>query len=180
MKKIFRKIHIYASIFFLPMALLFSITGILYICGINQDYKIQKQQFEIIQKGEVENIGDFTLNFLKENNLALPSKTEVKFNKKMGGYTMGSTGYFITIVQKPNLITITTNKRSFIGNAIMLHKAKVAQPFVIFSIIFGIALLLFYFSGFIMTSWCKQHRKEGIIFLILGIATTSIIAIISL
>ncbi|WP_104696890.1 MULTISPECIES: PepSY-associated TM helix domain-containing protein [unclassified Helicobacter] len=176
-KSLFRKIHIYASVFFLPMAIIFSLTGVLYIFGIDQNYKLEQKKYEIIQKEPVENLQKFVLDFLVENNIPLPSNTELKNGKR--GMSMGSTKYFISIEQKPNQITIQTNKRSFYGNLMMLHKAKVGKAFQIFSIIFGIALLVFYFSGFIITSWCKQHRKESVIFLILGILVTSILGYIS-
>lgn len=179
-KKTFRKIHIYASVFFLPMALLFSITGILYICGIQQDFQLKKQEFHVIHNNHIADKEAFVLSFLQENNIPLPTQTSLKYNKKLGNYTMGSTKYFITFSQQPNHITITTNTRSFIGNLIMLHKAKVKEPFIIFSIIFSIALLLFYFSGFIMTSWAKQNRKASIITFLSGLIITSILAIISL
>lgn len=177
-KSLFRKIHIYASVFFLPMALLFSLTGVLYICGINQDYNLKQQQYEIIQKEPVEDLQKFIINFLAENKIPLPSNTDIKKGKR--GTMMGSAKYFINIEQKKNQIIIQTNKRSFYGNLMMLHKSKVGKAFQIFSIIFGIALLIFYFSGFIITSWCKQHRKESFIFLILGVLITSILGYISL
>lgn len=37
MTKQFRNIHIYLSLFFLPLALMYALSGILYIAGINQD-----------------------------------------------------------------------------------------------------------------------------------------------
>lgn len=177
-KSLFRKIHIYASVFFLPMALLFSLTGVLYICGINQDYNLEQKKYEIFQKEPIEDLQEFVLNFLKENQIPLPSNTNLQKGKR--GIMMGSAKYSITIEQKQNQVIIQTNKRSFYGNLMMLHKSKVGKAFQIFSIIFGIALLVFYFSGFIITSWCKQHRKESFIFLILGVLITSILGYISL
>lgn len=35
--KLFRQIHIYVSLFFLPCAVLFALTGIAYILGADQD-----------------------------------------------------------------------------------------------------------------------------------------------
>ncbi|STP13089.1 integral membrane protein [Helicobacter mustelae] len=183
MKKIrhfFRKFHIYASIFFLPMALLYTITGILYISGIRQDHNLEQQKFSIFAKDPIQDLRSFTLDFLKENHLAIPSDTALKKDSRGKGFVMGSAGYFITIEKKEKSINITTNKRSFIGNSIMLHKAKVAKPFVIFSIVFSAMLLLFYFSAFVMTSWCSQNRKASLLFFLLGLLTAITTALVSL
>ena len=47
MTKQFRNIHIYLSLFFLPIALMYAITGILYISGFNQDSGASKQTYKI-------------------------------------------------------------------------------------------------------------------------------------
>lgn len=40
--KFFRQFHIYLSLFFLPCAFIFALTGIAYIFGINQDIGLEK------------------------------------------------------------------------------------------------------------------------------------------
>ena len=177
--KIFKQIHIYTSIFFLPMALLFAITGAFYILGYNQDHGMQKERYEILHNKPIENLKDFILNFLKENQLPLPKDTSITENSKYG-VIMGSPKYFISIEQKPKKLVLQTNTRSFYGNLVMLHKGKVGVLFQAFNIIFAAALFLFYFSGLVMTSWCKKIRKGVIISLILGISITTTLAYISL
>ncbi|MCH5337030.1 MAG: hypothetical protein J1D99_06430, partial [Campylobacter sp.] len=65
--KLFRQIHIYLSLFFLPCAFIFALTGIVYIFGINQDVGLKEQSYileEKIEKGkEIESL----LSFLKQN-----------------------------------------------------------------------------------------------------------------
>lgn len=42
--KFFRQFHIYLSLFFLPVALLYSVSGLAYIFGANQDFMATKKQ----------------------------------------------------------------------------------------------------------------------------------------
>ncbi len=170
--------HIYLSVFFLPMALIFVITGIFYLFGFKQDYGMQTQRFEILQKQPILNLEAFVLDFLKQNHLELPKNTQLQPDKDK--FKMGSPKYFISVWQDQDRVQIQTNRRSFYGNLVMLHKGKVGKAFQAFSMIFGVALFVFYFSGFIMTSWCKQHRKSTFFSLLLGLFVTSLIAYISL
>ena len=176
---IFKQIHIYASMFFLPMALLFAITGPFYILGYNQDYGMQKERYEILHNKPIENLEGFIVEFLKEKELRLPKDTTITQNSKYGTI-MGSAKYFISIEQMPKKLILQTNTRSFYGNLVMLHKGKAGALFQAFNIIFALALFLFYFSGLVMTSWCKQIRKGVAISLILGISITLTLAYISL
>lgn len=52
MTKQFRNIHIYLSLFFLPLALMYALSGILYIAGINQDFGATKQTYTLVQNIE--------------------------------------------------------------------------------------------------------------------------------
>lgn len=56
MIKLSRNLHIYLSLFFLPMALLYALTGIFFICGIDADFNASYQHYKLeninIKKGK--------------------------------------------------------------------------------------------------------------------------------
>ena len=179
--KFFRQFHIYLSLFFLPCAFIFALTGIAYIFGINQDIGLEKQIYtlnERIEKGqEIEKL----LDFLKDNNIKIPSNTQT-IKSKDKGITIGSTHYSVSIAENgENQYQITTKTRSFLGDLIMLHKDKGAWYFSVLSVGFGVSLFLLYISGLMMTLFAsKKDRKNQILVLIAGILITFILAYISL
>lgn len=173
-KKIFRDFHIYLSLFFLPVALLYVISGVAYICGFNQDVDMKKEIFKLdvnYKKGDEK---EFILNFLKEHNLKIPKNTKVVFDKKLKAYRMGISNY--TVLLKEN--ELITRKRSILGNLIMLHKNKCAWYFNILAFGFSITLAMLYISGLII-SLTKKNKIKQIFTIILGFIVTFVICYIS-
>ena len=160
MTKQFRNIHIYLSLFFLPVALMYALTGVLYISGFNQDSGATKKTYilnaEIAKGGEVEAM----LNYLQSNNIPLPSRTEPTLNKR-GALSVGGAHYSASIAKSgENQWTITTLERSFIGDLIMLHKAKAKWYFDVLAIGFGITMVLLYLSGLMITLFNSKKNRN--------------------
>ncbi len=81
--KLFRQVHIYLSLFFLPCALLFALTGIVYIFGINQDVGLKVEQYQLSKVIESGKEREALIEFLKTNGLKVPSNTNIiKSNTK--------------------------------------------------------------------------------------------------
>ncbi|MBK2000341.1 MULTISPECIES: hypothetical protein [Campylobacter] len=179
--KIFRQIHIYLSLFFLPCALIFAISGIAYILGFNQNVGLKVQTYKLnqyIQKGKER---EALIEYLIENKLKLPSNIE-PIKSKNKGITIGTVHYSANIAPiNENEYLITLNTRSLLGDMIMLHKDKGLWYFSILSIGFGVTLFLLYISGLIITFFAnKKDRKRQLFVLSLGFLITFILAYMSL
>ncbi|MBZ7942739.1 hypothetical protein [Campylobacter molothri] len=179
--KIFRQIHIYFSLFFLPCALIFAISGIAYILGFNQNVGLKVQTYKLnqyIQKGKER---EALIEYLIENKLKLPSNIE-PIKSKNKGITIGTVHYSANIAPiNENEYLITLNTRSLLGDMIMLHKDKGLWYFSILSIGFGVTLFLLYISGLIITFFAnKKDRKRQLFVLSLGFLITFILAYMSL
>ncbi|MBZ7958650.1 hypothetical protein [Campylobacter molothri] len=179
--KIFRQIHIYLSLFFLPCALIFAISGITYILGFNQNIGLKVQTYKLnqyIQKGKER---EALIEYLIENKLKLPSNIE-PIKSKNKGITIGTVHYSANIAPiNENEYLITLNTRSLLGDMIMLHKDKGLWYFSILSIGFGVTLFLLYISGLIITFFAnKKDRKRQLFVLSLGFLITFILAYMSL
>ena len=179
--KLFRQAHIYVSLFFLPCALLFAITGIAYIFGLNQDAGLKQEKFVLsknIQKGEEQSV---LLEFLKENKLKIPSNTELKINKRDGSFEMGGTHYSVSLKNKGDIYEVSLKTRSFLGDMIMLHKDKAGWYFSVLSVGFGLCLLMLYFSGLMITLFAsKKDRNKQYFVLGTGFLITILLAYLSL
>lgn len=180
MTKFCRNFHIYLSLFFLPVALMYALTGVLYIAGVNQDWGATKQTYLInqnIPNGEEKTI---VWEYLKSNQIALPSEKVSK--NKQGNLTFGGTHYSVSLSKKgEESYELTTLKRSFIGDMIMLHKAKALWYFNILAIGFGITMGLLYLSGLIITLFnSKKNRNIQYFTIFLGFLASLVLGILSL
>ncbi len=179
--KFFRQIHIYTSLFFLPLAFLYAITGFAYLAGLdgNSGAKIQSYKIQaVIQKGAE---AEFLINFLQQNNLKFPSSLEPKSNKKGNGIELGSINYTATIIKlDENNYEIITKTRSLLGSMILLHKDKGMWYFSVLGLAFALAMIILYFSGILITLIAiKKDRKKQVATLILGFIVTFIVAYFS-
>ncbi|MBF7045987.1 hypothetical protein IY974_05360 [Campylobacter volucris] len=180
--KIFRQIHIYISLFFLPLAFLYAITGFSFLAGIDGDVGSKIQEYKVqavIQKGAE---AEFLIDFLKQNNLALPSSLEPKFNKKNHNIIeIGKLHYSVSIEKiNENEYKISTKTRSLLGDMILLHKDKGMWYFSILGLAFALAMIILYFSGLLITLVAiRKDRGKQITVLILGFIVTLTIAYFS-
>lgn len=177
--KLFRQIHIYISLFFLPLALLYALTGMAYILGFDQDSGLKENTYNVnfeIQEGKEK---ELVTNFLKENNIKLP-KDEI-MEAKDGDFVLGSAAYSVELHQNEGKFVLITKERSFLGNMIMLHKNKVAWYFSVLGIAFGLTLLVLYLSGIMITLVAiKKDRRNQILTILVGFIVTSVVAYLSL
>ncbi|TKX31666.1 hypothetical protein [Campylobacter aviculae] len=179
--KLFRQIHIYVSLFFLPCALIFATTGIAYIFGFNQDTGLKVQNYKLVRHIEEGKEREALIEYLIENNLKLPSNTNI-IKSKNKGIAIGGIHYSANIAPiNENEYLITLKTRSLLGDMIMLHKDKGLWYFSILSVGFGITLFLLYISGIAITLFAnKKDRKKQFLILGMGFFVTIILAYFSL
>lgn len=187
--KLFRQIHIYVSLFFLPCALLFAITGIVYIFGFNQDVGMKVESYKLVKNIDAGKEREALIDFLIENNLKVPSNTDIIKTKKgkgkgsnENGITIGGLHYSASITPiSSNEYNITLQTRSLLGDMILLHKDKGAWYFSVLSVGFGITLFLLYISGLMITLFAnKKDRKKQFMVLGIGFIVTIFLAYLSL
>lgn len=173
-KKSWMKIHTTLSIFFLPIALLYVITGVGYIFGYKDSAWASIYEFNLANMPEKGTEKEFMLNFLKDKDIKIPKNTNIKTIK--GSITMGNIKYNVSIAEnkKDGGAKLTVMNRSIYGVMVLMHKSKGAYYFDILAICFSMSLILFYLSGLIMTSFCKAHRKNALIYFIAGVFSTII------
>lgn len=172
-KPLWMKVHLYLSLFFLPVALIYVLTGALYIFGVREDADAKIQEFtlpSIPQQGEEQAT---ILSVLHANNLKIPNNTNVRVQK--GNATMGSIAYSASIItNKQGKTIVRVTDRGLYGILVLMHKAKGKFYFDIIAICFAISLMIFYFSGLIITSFCKKNRKEALLTFTLGLLLTAL------
>ncbi|BCD47792.1 PepSY domain-containing protein [Helicobacter suis] len=171
-----RLFHIHTSMFFLPMALLFVISGLAFFLGVKSESgaEIKKWQVPFVSaKQEL----DFLLNFLKQNKIPLPSKIEPR--KRREALIIGTAGYEINLSSQGNTSTITSIKRNFLGVLMQIHKGRAGKALVVLGFAFGVFLCLFYASGLLMALKYKNLKGIATAF-ILGCVVLALLIVESL
>lgn len=183
-KKHWMKIHTYLSLFFLPMCLIYVLTGVGYIFDLKDSAGAKTQNLALVGELNESDLSDLKLaesaiiNTLKENNLKIPSNTTLRSQK--GNLTMGGIKYSVTLQKgKDGAFEVKTMERSIYGTLVLMHKAKGAAYFNALAVGFAISLTLFYLSGLIMTSFCKKNRKSAFATLGVGFLITVIAIFLS-
>lgn len=179
--KFFRLSHLYVSLFFLPMALLYAISGVAYIFGVKDDVFATKMKYEVnatLTKGQEEQI---LLKILSEKGIKIPSNTATRNDRKQGGVSMGGIHYSINAKQQdPQTLLISTTTRSLLGDMILLHKDKGGWYFSVLGVGFGIALAFLYLSGLMITLFAsKKDRNPQLAVLAIGIITCLVLGYLS-
>lgn len=183
-KKHWMKIHTYLSLFFLPMCLIYVLTGVGYIFDLKDSAGAKTQSVALVGELNEGDLGDLKvvesaiLTTLKESNLKIPSNTALRAQK--GNLTMGGIKYSVTLQKgKDGRFEVKTMERSIYGVLVLMHKAKGAAHFNALAICFAISLTLFYLSGLIVTSFCKKNRKSAFATLGVGFAVTAMAVFLS-
>ncbi|WP_120945615.1 MULTISPECIES: PepSY domain-containing protein [Helicobacter] len=161
------KFHAYASVFFLPVALLFVVSGVAFLLGFNANSGAQITKWSAPLAPKEKEL-EFLLDFLKQKNIALPSKIEPRRHK--GALLIGTAGYEINLSAKGDRSVITSIRRSALGVIMQVHKGKAGKALEIWGIIFGVFLCLFYVSGLLM-GFKRKNTKGIFIAFILGLST---------
>ena len=177
-KKNWMQIHTYLSLFFLPACLIYVITGVGYIFDFKVDADSKIYEFSIDEMPPKEQMQDFIIQKLHDNNLPIPKNTELRYHR--GAPTMGGMKYNIMIGKnrKDELVMRVTDRGPY-GILLLMHRAKGLYYFDIIAVAFSVSLILFYLSGLIVTQFCKNKRKEGLIALLLGGVITAMAVIFS-
>ncbi len=176
------QIHLYVSLFFIPMALIYAITGSLHIFGIRQnagaeivEVKVESQIAQNMRGNEQQVI----LETLKANGLKIPNNTEVRFFRN--SHSMGDLKYSATLAKdKEGNPVVRSVDRHWYGVLLMLHKAAGKWYFDVLAVGFSIALIVLYLSGLFLTAFCKRSWKSASIVTILGFVITAFVVYWSL
>ncbi|RAX54923.1 hypothetical protein CCY99_01915 [Helicobacter sp. 16-1353] len=180
-KKMWMKIHTYLSLFFLPAAFIYVLTGVLYIFDFKQDSGAKIYEFKLESAPKKGEELEAIIKVLSENNLKIPSNTELKSGRN--SVIMGNTKYQISLTQNNNGAVVKVTDRSIYGILVLMHKAKGEKNdvfgfkisfFDLIAIGFGLSMVIFYLSGLIMTSFCKKNRKFAFRILFAGLIITII------
>ncbi|PAF41682.1 PepSY-associated TM helix domain-containing protein [Helicobacter sp. 11S03491-1] len=172
MKKNYQKIHIYLSIFFLPFALLYAVTGILYLTHYSGGKDLSTYKVDFEKQLTKEELADFGLKFLHEKNIKFRNM-DVSFAKNR--IQIGLMANYARISQSDGKIKIDVYKGNIIRYLMSLHFGQGKWYFDVLGIAFGAALAIFYLTGILMVKHHSKHKKPLWISFFLGLGVVIVV-----
>lgn len=169
-------IHLYISTFFLPLLLLFSITGTLYMLGEKgSESRELVLTFEAPLSKNIDKLQLEINEVLKSQNI----KPDYEYLKLKGGSIYlrpTSRNHYMIKRGSPNkLYKVQPSAQKLFME---LHKGHGPTLFKYFSILFGFSFLVIVFSGAYLGISNKALRKKTIPALVAGIAVTGILILL--
>lgn len=187
-RKLWMQIHLYLSLFFLPVAFIYALTGALYLFDLREEVGAKVYEIKLDSMPEKGQEKAFIIQTLEANQLPVPKNTDVRIQK--GNLVMGSLTYSVSLSSnkqgEPQLRAVD---RSLYGILLLMHKAKGSKYeigsfklglFDFIAIGFAFSLIIFYFSGLVITSFCKKNRTNALGVFIGGFLITSLAIYLSI
>lgn len=178
--KFFRQLHIYLSLFFLPCALIYAISGIAFLCDL-EDFGLSHEEFRVEGELTQNNEREILLKILRANDIKIPRDTALREDLNDPGFRMGSLIYSIYAEQSaPSEILIIAEKRNVLGILMGLHENEGRAYFMIAAFGFALVLLMLYISGFVITLLAsKKERKIQLLTILCDFVFFAVLGILS-
>ncbi len=163
-RSVLMKVHTLLAVFLMPVAVMFFVTGALYIWDIKGEEEKTNHIIKIKPSfsGDISEYILVTKNKLKDLNLSNPTG-QSKIRVKEGKTIFEWKGAAIEVRVETNLEKLTAKmevkKSNWYRHLVQLHKSKGGFVFKVYSTILSIALLTLILSGFIMAWQIPKLRK---------------------
>lgn len=177
-------IHTALAAFFLPMGIMYAITGGLYGLGLKGGYDTKTSELQLATPldGELSTMVKLAEDELKSQGISLPSGSA---SVKKGGtsYYLEWTGAVRDVQLHPTddpLVAQFKVKRTDVHRYfVQLHKAKAGEAFKWFAAVWMVGLVLLFLTGGVMAFAAKPYRKLAVVSATAGVAAFVVLAILS-
>ncbi|PAF47516.1 hypothetical protein BKH46_03560 [Helicobacter sp. 12S02634-8] len=178
MKKFMRQFHMYATILFLPVALLYALTGILALFEYEGDLRIIPDQIKYSKKPDILESEMIALKYLEEKHLLFPNYS-FQVIKNGNGIAIGGLAHQVIFIFGNGAFNVfQIERKGVIAYLMALHFGQGKWYFDALGIAFGVCLGLFYLSGLLMIHTTK-HKTPLIFTFILGCLVSVVMGYLS-
>ena len=165
------QVHTYFSCFFLPIALLYIVTGVLYLFGIEGGHSAEHEYVVSLPEGwpkDEESAKQIVLPIMEEHQLGkLPEDFYLEDT------WIGWFGYkrevFFDPKQDPTNAVLKVNEHDLWHQLLLIHKGHAGNLFWLFAILLGISLTLSVVTGLLLAISVPKLRKSSLWVTFLGL-----------
>ena len=163
-------LHLVLSLFFLPMIMVYAVTGLLYMGGADQHFTSHVEVYEL-SSGDEPPYAD-SCRELERLGVKLP---EGKVRPFKGNYILGLvTGTHVLFLRTENSLRAEVVKPGIYPNLLLVHKGKAGWWFSALGYGSAISLILLYISGILLMWRNRKKRKLMLVSAVLG--TSAVVA----
>ncbi|MGX2972725.1 hypothetical protein [Helicobacter sp. T3_23-1059] len=190
----FLRYHLYISLFFLPLALMYKITGIVCIFGYFGGVDRQAIALDETQKhffsdfmypldvdssnADRESARAKILAFLAQNQITIPLNTNLYDSRDKNHFILGSTHHSVEVAKSsPRQILICKN--DFLANLVALHFSRAGVGFSILAFCFVVFMGITYITGLLMCDF-RKNGKKYLFTIVLGFVISATLGIYGL
>jgi len=166
---IWMKLHAYLSCFFLPITLVYIVTGMLYFFDIKGEVSKDIEYFIELPEGfptTEQAAKKIVVKHLKENNhLSLP---EDYYWEGVHDWYGHEQEVILAKTDKPNIVEIHIKEHDLMLQLLIIHKGFAGLFFKILSVMFGLSLAFSTISGVVITLQLPQLKKASMLSILMG------------
>lgn len=168
------KVHGYISAFFLPLALLFVVTGLLNFFDVHGEKNIVQYKVEIISGFPLERDAAeiFMTSYLLQEKLP-PLPDGYSYKKDHHRWDGLKTSY--SLMQKPRHTMIVQRDYGFWDQMMLIHKGKAGLLFKILGLLLGVSFLIVLISGVVIV--LKTLNLKDVAFQLMGAGLGTLIMV---
>ncbi len=181
---LFVSIHLIASCFFLPAAIIFLVTGALYTVDIKGSYETETYPLPLDAplEPDLDACRAMTEAFLEAEGIAPPSGGDRirRFGTSFAYEWHGSNrDVLLSPTDDPSEAVIEVKDTTFYRRMVQLHKAKGGAIFKGYAVVFSVALVLILVTGYIV-AWTRQPlRMQTVLSTVLGLIVFILVVLLS-
>lgn len=169
-------IHGYIAVFFLPMAVLYAITGAFYVVGVRGNVDDMRIELDLPSNWPTTTSDalDVAAKALAGRGVTLSNTPDRSIEISKDEYLFRSLNYSFRLTQSgTNRAVVTYTKNGLYRQFVEIHKDHAGSLFSVLGFAFGIALFVLLLSGTVLILQLKQHRTPATYVLVLGTLTCS-------
>ncbi len=176
------KIHALLAVFLLPAAIMFFVTGGLYIWEIKGEE--EKTRYEIVLEntftGDIEEFVGISKTKLFALGLSVPSgKPKIKEEGRVFEWPGSAVEVKVRTDSNMRVAKMDIKESGWYRHLVQLHKAKGGILFKIYATVLSVSLLIILITGFIMAWRMPVLRKPTVAALVSGFAIFLLLVIYS-
>lgn len=164
------KLHAYLACFFLPITLLYIVTGTLYFFGFDGDISAEYEYSVPLDNGwptTAEQAKPIVLKaLLDKDHMDLPA--DYYFYQGAHDWFGHEQAVILSKTKNVEIAKLVVKEHDLLQQLLVIHKGYAGDFFKIFSICFGFSLAFSVISGVVITLQLPQLKRSSIIAIIAG------------
>lgn len=159
----FMQVHLLLATFIFPIALMFFVTGALYIVGFEGHFDTEVYTLKLnapLQKDDAA-LTDFITNELKNLNLSPPTAKVHNYSKdEFIKFELRGAALRVTLEStQPSEAKLTVQQANWYKKLLELHTNNGTTAFKVYAMVFAVSLLMLLVTGYIMALQLPKYRK---------------------